>query len=59
MRWILGILWSATLAETLVPATIPEGCALAVISVPDLQNPYTTVFEAVHQSVAAAAEPLA
>jgi DNA invertase Pin-like site-specific DNA recombinase len=48
-----------TLAETLVPATIPEGCALAVISVPDLQNPYTTVFEAVHQSVAAAAEPLA
>lgn len=43
---------------TLVPATIPEGCALAVISVPHLQNTYTTVFEAVHQSVAAAPEPL-
>jgi hypothetical protein len=44
---------------TLVPANIPEGCALAVISVPDLQNTYTTVFEAVHQPVAAVPEPLA
>jgi len=43
---------------TLVPATIPEGCALAVISVPHLQNTYTTVFEAVHQSVAAAPQAL-
>jgi hypothetical protein len=44
---------------TLVPATIPQGCALAVISVPHLQNMYTTVFEAVHQSVAVAAAPQA
>ena len=43
---------------TLVPTNIPEGCALAVISVPDLQNTYTAVFEAVHQSVAAVPEPL-
>lgn len=45
---------------TLVPANIPLGCALAVISVPDLQNTYTTVYEAVHNSVSTgAAEPLA
>lgn len=44
---------------TLVPANIPAGCALAVISVPNLQNTYTTVFEAVHQSVAAFPGPLA
>ena len=37
---------------TLVPADIPPGCALAVISVPDLLNTYTTVYEAVQQSVA-------
>jgi hypothetical protein len=35
----------------LVPATIPNGCALVVISVPNLQNTYTTVFEAAHSSV--------
>lgn len=36
---------------TLVPANIPVGCALVVISVPDLQNTYTTVYEAVQESV--------
>jgi hypothetical protein len=46
---------------TIVPANIPQGCALAVISVPDLQNTYTTVYEAVHGSVvnAPTPEPLA
>jgi hypothetical protein len=43
----------------LVPDAIPEGCALAVISVPNLQNTYTTIFEAVHESVGAAPETLA
>jgi uncharacterized protein DUF1837 len=42
----------------LVPATIPNGCALAVISIPNLHNTYTTVFEAVHQSVDAVPEAL-
>lgn len=42
----------------LVPNTIPPGCALAVISVPNLQNTYTTVFEAVHESVDAVPEVL-
>ena len=44
---------------TLVPANIPVGCALAIISIPNLQNTYTTVYEAVHNSVTnGAAEPL-
>ena len=45
---------------TLVPESIPQGCALAVISIPNLQNTYTTVYGAVHNSVAPvpAAEPL-
>lgn len=45
----------------LVAGGIPPGCALAVISVPNLQNTYTTVYEAVGDSVAAnaAPEPLA
>ena len=42
----------------LVPATIPDGCAVAVISVPNLQNTYTTVFEAVHESAIAVPEAL-
>jgi hypothetical protein len=40
----------------LVPNTIPPGCALAVISIPELHNTYTTVFEAVHDSVIAVQE---
>jgi hypothetical protein len=46
---------------TLIPANIPLGCALAVISIPNLQNTYTTVYEAVHNSATTAAdtEPLA
>jgi hypothetical protein len=45
---------------TLVPGNIPQDCALAVILIPDLQNTYTTVYEAVRNSVAASAtaEPL-
>ena len=42
----------------LAPDTIPEGCALAVISVPNLRTTYTTVFEAVHASVIAVPEAL-
>lgn len=42
----------------LVPGDIPNGCALVVISVPNLQSTYTTVFEAVHASVTAAPEAL-
>lgn len=37
----------------LVPAEIPAGCALAVISVPDLQNTYTMVYQAVQGSMVA------
>jgi hypothetical protein len=36
-----------------VPAMIPADCALVVISVPNLQNTYTTVYEAVRESVVA------
>ena len=42
----------------IVPGDIPPGCALAVISVPNLQNTYTTVYEAVLDAVVAA-EPRA
>jgi HamA len=46
---------------TLVPNDIPPGCALAVLSIPDLRETYTTVYAAVLDSVATAAvvEPLA
>lgn len=45
----------------LVPDNIPQGCALAVISIPNLQNTYTTVYHAVRNSVVtgAVAEPIA
>lgn len=36
---------------THVPANIPANCALVVISVPDLRNTYTTVYQAVRESV--------
>ena len=48
----------ATELANLVPGTIPAGCALAVISVPNLRTTYTTVFEAVHASVIAVPEAL-
>lgn len=38
--------------QTLVPAEIPDGCALVVISIPELRNTYTTLYEAVLQSPA-------
>jgi hypothetical protein len=46
---------------TLVPENIPPGCALAVISIPNLQNTYTTVYHAVRNSAVAGAvvEPIA
>ena len=37
--------------ESLVPSTIPPGCALAVISVPNLRDTYTTVFASAQDSV--------
>jgi hypothetical protein len=37
---------------TLVPADIPDGCAVVVISVPQLRDTYTSVYEGVHASVA-------
>jgi hypothetical protein len=40
---------------TLVPASIPANCALVVISIPNLQDTYTTVYEAVGESVVAEA----
>lgn len=42
---------------TIVPGEIPAGCALVVISVPNLQNTYTAVYETVHNSVVAAPAP--
>jgi hypothetical protein len=48
---ICSNLVDAELAD-LVPGGIPPGCALAVISIPNLQNTYTTVYEAVLDSVA-------
>lgn len=42
---------------TIVPDNIPPGCALAVISVPNLRDTYTAVYEAVHQSVVASTVP--
>lgn len=36
---------------TLVPENIPGGCALAVISIPNLQNTYTAIYEAVHHPI--------
>jgi hypothetical protein len=46
---------------TFVPENIPAGCALVVISIPNLRNTYTTIYEAVQHSVEAGevAEPLA
>jgi hypothetical protein len=38
--------------ESLMPADIPNNCALVVISIPDLRNTYTAVYEAVLQSAA-------
>lgn len=39
---------------TLVPANIPDGCAVVVISVPELRATYTAVYEGVRASVAGA-----
>jgi hypothetical protein len=39
---------------TIVPADIPDGCALVIISVPQLRDTYTSVYEGVHASVAEA-----
>lgn len=39
---------------TLVPANIPVGCAIVIISVPQLRDTYTSVYEGVHASVAEA-----
>jgi len=39
---------------TLVPAEIPDGCAVVVVSVPQLRDTYTSVYEGVHASVAEA-----
>lgn len=36
---------------TLVPADIPDGCAVVIISVPQLRDTYTSVYEGVHASV--------
>lgn len=46
--------------DALVPGEIPAGCALVVISVPSLQQTYTTIYETVLHSVKAdeVAEPL-
>ncbi len=41
--------------QKIVPAEIPVDCALVVIAIPNLRDTYTTVYEAVHQSVATAA----
>jgi hypothetical protein len=46
--------------EALETESIPAGCALVVISVPNLQQTYTTIYEAVLHSVETGevAEPL-
>jgi hypothetical protein len=36
---------------TLVPANIPAHCGVIVMSIPNLQNTYTSVYEAVQESV--------
>ncbi|MDW5266092.1 MULTISPECIES: Hachiman antiphage defense system protein HamA [Acidobacteriaceae] len=43
---------------TLVPQDIPEGCAVVVVSVPNLHQTYTTVYENVRNSVAQWALPV-
>ena len=36
---------------TIVPNMIPENCALVVVSIPNLRDTYTSVYQAVHDSV--------
>jgi hypothetical protein len=52
---ICAALVDAELAA-LVPGNIPPGCALVVISIPNLQATYTTVYEGAHRSVVEDAE---
>jgi hypothetical protein len=51
----IAVICTSLLANELafVPATIPQNCALVILSIPNLRETYTTVYQAVQDSVAA------
>jgi hypothetical protein len=51
----IAVICTSLLANELafVPTTIPQNCALVILSIPNLRETYTTVYQAVQDSVAA------